>query len=111
MRRPVTFLAMSPGLPAKLFTRASRARLSAVTVVDMDHVLTEFDSPSARRLLGEAEVLLTGWGCPPSTQKYSPPHPRFAPSLTPRGRSRGTSAECAGTVASSCPAPPRPTAS
>src|SRR4051794_3515617 len=65
MRRPVTFLAMSPGLPAKLFTRASRARLSAVTVVDMDHVLTEFDSPSARRLLGEAEVLLTGWGCPP----------------------------------------------
>src|SRR5215210_7574256 len=65
MRRPTTVLAMAPDLPRQLFTEAARERLCSVATVDPDQVLTEFQSPGSRAELARAEVLLTGWGCPP----------------------------------------------
>ena len=65
MSRPVTVLAMSPDLPARLFTAATRTRLVAAAAVDPDLVLRDFTTPAARDVLGAAEILLTCWGCPP----------------------------------------------
>jgi phosphoglycerate dehydrogenase-like enzyme len=56
---------MAPDLPSRLFVGEARDRLCAIAVVDPDLALSDFGSPAARAALAEAEVLLTGWGCPP----------------------------------------------
>jgi phosphoglycerate dehydrogenase-like enzyme len=56
---------MAPDLPSRLFAGEVRGRLWAIAVVDPDLALSEFRSPAARAALADAEVLLTGWGCPP----------------------------------------------
>ena len=65
MNRRQTVLAMAPDLPSRLFVGEVRDHLCAIAVVDPDLALSEFGSPAARAALAEAEVLLTGWGCPP----------------------------------------------
>lgn len=65
MNRRQTVLAMAPDLPSRLFVEEVRDRLCAIAVVDPDLALSEFGSPAARAALAGAEVLLTGWGCPP----------------------------------------------
>jgi phosphoglycerate dehydrogenase-like enzyme len=62
--RPTAALAMVPGLTAHLFTPALRARLEAICRVADREPLSTFDDERAGRILAEAEVLLTGWGCP-----------------------------------------------
>ncbi|WP_227497378.1 hydroxyacid dehydrogenase [Planctomonas psychrotolerans] len=63
--RPAVLFAMrSDELREQLFPAPQRAALSRVADVLSDTVLTEFDSPDARALLGRADVLITGWGCP-----------------------------------------------
>jgi len=64
VNRPRTVLAMAPDRPARLFVDEVRERLCACAVIDPDLVLVEFGSPAARAVLADAEVLLTGWGCP-----------------------------------------------
>ncbi|HEX4222210.1 MAG TPA: hydroxyacid dehydrogenase [Pseudonocardiaceae bacterium] len=54
-------LAMAEHLPPLLFGPAERDALG----LDFDAVLTEFDSARAKAALAEAEVLITGWECPP----------------------------------------------
>jgi phosphoglycerate dehydrogenase-like enzyme len=56
---------MATDLPGRLFTEASCEQLCRVADVDPGVVLTEFQSPGARAALARAEVLLTGWSCPP----------------------------------------------
>jgi len=56
---------MAPDLPARLFTDVTCERLRRIANVNPDLVLTEFQSPGARAVLARAEVLLTGWDCPP----------------------------------------------
>jgi phosphoglycerate dehydrogenase-like enzyme len=56
-------LAMAPHLPPLLFGPAEREALHGV--VDFDVVLTEFGSAQAKAVLAEADVLITGWECPP----------------------------------------------
>lgn len=56
---------MRPDLPRRLFSAAARDRLQAVASVDPDVVLSELDSAPARAALAGAEVILSGWGCPP----------------------------------------------
>ncbi|MEV7144748.1 hydroxyacid dehydrogenase [Streptomyces tauricus] len=41
------------------------AQLREVAEVDPDLVVEDFHAPRAREALAEAEVLVTGWGCPP----------------------------------------------
>jgi phosphoglycerate dehydrogenase-like enzyme len=65
-RRPVVVMAMLDGLAPFLLTE-SRERLDDIADVVDSEPLTEFDSERADALLRRAEVLLTGWGCPPLT--------------------------------------------
>jgi phosphoglycerate dehydrogenase-like enzyme len=65
MTRPRTVLAMAADLPSRLFVEEERDRLCSVATLDPDVVLGEFESATARAELAQAEVLLTGWDCPP----------------------------------------------
>ncbi|MFF4259173.1 hydroxyacid dehydrogenase [Streptomyces sp. NPDC001663] len=42
-----------------------RARLADLTDIDPHLVLDDFTTPTAHRALADAELLITGWGCPP----------------------------------------------
>lgn len=64
-RRPRTVLAMESGLVDVLFPPPVRARLEETADLHSPRAVGEFDSPEALRALSDAEVLLTGWGCPP----------------------------------------------
>ncbi|KPI33718.1 Phosphoglycerate dehydrogenase [Actinobacteria bacterium OV450] len=69
-RRPVTVLAMSPGTRAAVLSGRMLPELLRVADVDPDLLLTGFrhdepDEPGLGRRLAQAEVLFTGWGCPP----------------------------------------------
>lgn len=65
MRHPVVVLAMVPQLTAELFTAAHHERLAAIAAVPDAEPLTVFGDARAAALLPRAEILLTGWGCPP----------------------------------------------
>ncbi|MFI9629608.1 hydroxyacid dehydrogenase [Streptomyces sp. NPDC052042] len=56
---------MSPGLLDDVFPPPVRARLEEVADLLQPALISEFDSPEATAALSGAEVLLTGWGCPP----------------------------------------------
>ncbi len=64
-RAPRAVLAMQPAVAAAIFDAESRERLTALVELDADLVLDDFSTPAARAALAEAEVLVTGWGCPP----------------------------------------------
>jgi phosphoglycerate dehydrogenase-like enzyme len=63
--RPETVLAMQPGLPRRLFSAAAMERLRSVAAVDTRLVLSDLRSPAARAQLERAQIILSGWGCPP----------------------------------------------
>ncbi|WP_328623259.1 hydroxyacid dehydrogenase [Streptomyces sp. NBC_00354] len=58
---------MSPGTRAAVLSGRMLPALVRVADVDADLLLTGFDhdEPELHRRLAEAEVLFTGWGCPP----------------------------------------------
>lgn len=60
--RPKAVLAMTDHLPRRLFPPPLADRLHAVVDVDLDHVFTDFATTDS--VLADAEVLITGWGCP-----------------------------------------------
>ncbi len=64
-RRPRTVLAMDPGLLDDVFPPRVRTRLEESADLHPPYVIKEFHSPEAVDALARAEVLLTGWGCPP----------------------------------------------
>ena len=63
--RAAALLAMRPDVAEAAFPAVLRARLDAVVEIEHGLVVTDFAEPRARRALAGAEVLLTGWGCPP----------------------------------------------
>ncbi|MFI6896861.1 hydroxyacid dehydrogenase [Streptomyces sp. NPDC050256] len=63
--RPAALLAMCPALPGHLFDEAAQRRLHALADVDPDLVVDDFRTPRARAALARAEVLISGWDCPP----------------------------------------------
>ena len=87
--RPLTVLAMRPELPDRLFDNRTRARLAEVARVDFSHCLTEFESPDARTQLTDAEVLLTGWGCPRVTERVLDLAPRLRAVVHAAGTVKG----------------------
>jgi len=52
-------------LAASIFSGEAHARLARAADVISADVLTEFASARALAVLAEADVLITGWGCPP----------------------------------------------
>lgn len=64
-RRPRTVLVMSPGLLDDVFPPPVRTRLEEAADLLVPSAVRDFDTPEAAAALASAEVLLTGWGCPP----------------------------------------------
>jgi phosphoglycerate dehydrogenase-like enzyme len=63
--RPTVVLAMHPELTRGLVAPEQLGRLCALCELPDAAPLASFGDPRADGLLGRAEVLLTGWGCPP----------------------------------------------
>lgn len=62
--RPIAALAMAPEAAAAVVGPRGLEAVEALCRVAARDPLTEFRSARARTLLAEAEVLITGWGCP-----------------------------------------------
>jgi phosphoglycerate dehydrogenase-like enzyme len=91
--RPTVVLAMAPALTQELFSPALRTRLAGLaTLLDPDP-LTRFDDERAARLLPQAEVLLTGWGCPRIDAAVLDRAPRLRAILHAAGTVKGHVAE------------------
>ncbi len=85
--RPRFALAMIPSLERSLFNEEHLAALRGMGTLPELEPVFPFEGERAERLLGEADILLTGWGCPPITAE--------ALDRAPRLRLIG---HCAGTV-------------
>ncbi|WP_328701521.1 hydroxyacid dehydrogenase [Amycolatopsis pittospori] len=62
---PRAALAMSKEAASAVLTPEPLAGLGRVCDLVADPVLDDFTTPEALDVLGEVEVLVTGWGCPP----------------------------------------------
>lgn len=62
--RPRTVLAMSPEAASAVLGPGALAALGEVCDLAPSPVLDDFATDRARELLGGAELLVTGWGCP-----------------------------------------------
>ncbi|MFJ6675713.1 hydroxyacid dehydrogenase [Actinosynnema sp. NPDC091369] len=63
-RRPVAVFALAPWAFADVFPPDVVTRLRQWVDVDPTTTFTSFDGPAAAAALAEADILLTGWGCP-----------------------------------------------
>lgn len=63
--RPTVAIAFAPVLSPALLGPEQLQRLRAVCDVPSPHPLERLDDDRAAKLLARAEILLTGWGCPP----------------------------------------------
>ncbi|MGQ4400530.1 hydroxyacid dehydrogenase [Streptomyces hayashii] len=61
---PRAVFAMDPVHLPLLFPKQSIARLRRTAEIDTDLVVRDFSDPAAATALADAEVLITGWGCP-----------------------------------------------
>jgi phosphoglycerate dehydrogenase-like enzyme len=61
---PLIVLAMIPGLERSLFNEEHLSVLRAMAALPETEPAVPFDGERAGRLLSDAEILLTGWGCP-----------------------------------------------
>ncbi|GAB3973934.1 hydroxyacid dehydrogenase [Plantactinospora veratri] len=75
--RPAAALAMQTWALPALFPADLLQRLRTLVRLAPDAALTSFDSPAARAALGEVEVLVTGWGCPPIDERVLAVTPRL----------------------------------
>ncbi|MEU3729781.1 hydroxyacid dehydrogenase [Streptomyces sp. NPDC033538] len=62
--RPAALFAMHPQHLAELFPPATMTRLRHLVDIDTTLVAQDFASPGVANALAEAEILITGWGCP-----------------------------------------------
>lgn len=76
-RPGVAFAMKDDALRDVLFPVDLMRRLTVGADLVADQVLTEFDSPSARRTLEALDVLITGWGCPKVTPAVLDAAPRL----------------------------------
>ena len=63
-RRAAALFAMRRDVAEAAFPAAGRDRLDALVEIDRHLTVTDFGAARARESLGDAEILLTGWGCP-----------------------------------------------
>ena len=75
--RPVVVLAMVPQFTAELLAPEHWTRLRALCDVPDADPLVTFAEPRAERLLAEAEIVLTSWGCPPIDDRTLARAPRL----------------------------------
>jgi phosphoglycerate dehydrogenase-like enzyme len=63
--RPAALFAMRTRHLAELFSPEVMGRLRRLVSVDPDIVAERFDDPRVLGALARADILITGWGCPP----------------------------------------------
>ncbi len=63
-KRPGLALAMDPARTRHVLAGADLSRLEAACRVLDAEPLADFTTPRAAEILGDAEILVTGWGCP-----------------------------------------------
>lgn len=61
---PSAVFAMNPVHLPELFPPHLMARVGELVRIDSTLVVQDFTDPAAREALAEAEILITGWGCP-----------------------------------------------
>ncbi|MGV8853344.1 MAG: hydroxyacid dehydrogenase [Devosia sp.] len=64
MMRPKIAFAMAADKTKFVFDAEALARLAACCDIVRDTPLDEFNSPAARAVLADIDILITGWGCP-----------------------------------------------
>lgn len=84
--QPKLIFAFDPEKTRHVFLPETLERLGRSCTILSPHPLTSFSTPEARQLLGEADVLVSGWGCP----ILSPEVLRAAPSLKLIAHAAGT---------------------
>jgi phosphoglycerate dehydrogenase-like enzyme len=84
--RPKLVFAYDPERTRHVFSPETLARLNACCDVLSEHPLKQLDTPEARQMLSQAEVLVTGWG----TQYLSRDLLRQAPNLRLIAHGAGT---------------------
>jgi len=75
--RPAAAIAMDAESFRMLLDGRSLARLGALTRIDTGRLVEDFADPAHAATLAEAEVLVTGWGCPPLTEQVLERMPRL----------------------------------
>ena len=85
-KRPGLALAMDPARTRHVLAGADLSRLEAACRVLDAEPLADFTTPRAAEILGDAEILVTGWGCPPIDGRIL----RLAPRLRLIGHAAGT---------------------
>ncbi|MFG2846989.1 hydroxyacid dehydrogenase [Kitasatospora sp. NPDC048296] len=68
---------MQPGLVERLFDRRTLTRLTQLAELDPGLVLDDFTTSEARAALGDAEVIVSSWGCPPLDRAVLDAAPRL----------------------------------
>jgi phosphoglycerate dehydrogenase-like enzyme len=87
--RPQAALAMSPEAAAAVLDPGVLADLREVCDLAPGPVLGDFTTEDARAVLGEVEVLVTGWGCPPLDAAVLDTAPRLRAVVHAAGTVRG----------------------
>ncbi|MFC1435045.1 hydroxyacid dehydrogenase [Streptacidiphilus sp. N1-3] len=80
---------MRPAVAAAIFDAESRRRLTDLVDTDPGLVLEDLSGPAARAALAEAEVLVTGWGCPPLDEQVLRTAPRLRAVVHTAGSVKG----------------------
>ncbi|NIY70219.1 NAD-binding D-isomer specific 2-hydroxyacid dehydrogenase [Streptomyces malaysiensis] len=75
--RPRAALAMAERSARQVLGSVSPDRLTELLDLDPALVLDDFTTPAAHRALAEAELLVTGWGCPPLDRRALDAAPRL----------------------------------
>ncbi|WP_327371502.1 hydroxyacid dehydrogenase [Streptomyces sp. NBC_01217] len=87
--RPRAAVAMKPDAAAALLDARSLAALAEVCDVAPLPVLDDFTTDRARAVLADAEILVTGWGCPPLDGAALDSAPRLRAVVHTAGSIRG----------------------
>ncbi|PWJ08232.1 hydroxyacid dehydrogenase [Streptomyces sp. NWU49] len=87
--RPRAVLAMSPDVASAVLDAESLARLAAVCDLAPHPALEDLTTPQARTLLAGADLLVTGWGCPPLDADVLRAAPRLRAVVHTAGSVRG----------------------
>ncbi|WP_371667484.1 hydroxyacid dehydrogenase [Streptomyces sp. NBC_00289] len=87
--RPRALFALDPVHLPGLFPAPLMERLRRLVRIDPALVVRDFTDPGAARALAEAEVLITGWGCPRIDAEVLDAAPRLRTVLHAAGSVRG----------------------